>query len=405
MTGERRRGGQVTGPRPLGSAALVRLVAVREISARLRDRNFIISSIVIVVVLIGVLALQVALNSGSETTRIGVVTDRPVYLAALEAQADALDVDLDVTEYGADADARAAIEVEDVDGALVVSDGDAELLVGQSAGGALQAVVQGAVAQIAVADQLAAVGLPGLDVPQVPVTALAPDADVDGQRVVVAIIGIGVLYSLLILFGQFVAQGVVEEKASRVVELLLATMKPWQLLAGKILGLGVLGLGQIVVIAGVGVGGALAFDLVDIPGDLVGTAVGVVAWFVLGYALYAAIFAVAASLVSRQEDLGTVVMPTTLVLVGALVVGIQAASNPDGTVATLTSYVPGLSPMVMPVRQAAGDVAWWEVGFAVLLMLAAITVVVRLGGRIYAGALLRTGGKTKIREALTAERV
>lgn len=405
MTGERRRGGQVTGPRPLGSAALVRLVAAREISARLRDRNFIISSIVIVVVLIGVLALQVALNSGSETTRIGVVTDRPVYLAALEAQADALDVDLDVTEYGADADARAAIEVEDVDGALVVSDGDAELLVGQSAGGALQAVVQGAVAQIAVADQLAAVGLPGLDVPQVPVTALAPDADVDGQRVVVAIIGIGVLYSLLILFGQFVAQGVVEEKASRVVELLLATMKPWQLLAGKILGLGVLGLGQIVVIAGVGVGGALAFDLVDIPGDLVGTAVGVVAWFVLGYALYAAIFAVAASLVSRQEDLGTVVMPTTLVLVGALVVGIQAASNPDGTVATLTSYVPGLSPMVMPVRQAAGDVAWWEVGFAVLLMLAAITVVVRLGGRIYAGALLRTGGKTKIREALTAERV
>lgn len=395
----------MTGPRPLGSAALVRLVAAREISARLRDRNFIISSIVIVVVLIGVLALQVALNSGSETTRIGVVTDRPVYLAALEAQADALDVDLDVTEYGADADARAAIEVEDVDGALVVSDGDAELLVGQSAGGALQAVVQGAVAQIAVADQLAAVGLPGLDVPQVPVTALAPDADVDGQRVVVAIIGIGVLYSLLILFGQFVAQGVVEEKASRVVELLLATMKPWQLLAGKILGLGVLGLGQIVVIAGVGVGGALAFDLVDIPGDLVGTAVGVVAWFVLGYALYAAIFAVAASLVSRQEDLGTVVMPTTLVLVGALVVGIQAASNPDGTVATLTSYVPGLSPMVMPVRQAAGDVAWWEVGFAVLLMLAAITVVVRLGGRIYAGALLRTGGKTKIREALTAERV
>jgi len=348
----------VTGPRPLGSAALVRLVAAREISARLRDRNFIISSIVIVVVLIGVLALQVALNSGSETTRIGVVTDRPVYLAALEAQADALDVDLDVTEYGADADARAAIEVEDVDGALVVSDGDAELLVGQSAGGALRAVVQGAVAQIAVADQLAAVGLPGLDVPQVPVTALAPDADVDGQRVVVAIIGIGVLYSLLILFGQFVAQGVVEEKASRVVELLLATMKPWQLLAGKILGLGVLGLGQIVVIAGVGVGGALAFDLVDIPGDLVGTAVGVVAWFVLGYALYAAIFAVAASLVSRQEDLGTVVMPTTLVLVGALVVGIQAASNPDGTVATLTSYVPGLSPMVMPVRQAAGDVAW-----------------------------------------------
>lgn len=394
----------MTEPRTLGSAALVRLVAAREISARLRDKNFIISSIVIIVVLIGVLALQVALNSGSETTRIGVVTDRPAYLAALEGQAEALDVDVEVTELDDDAEARAAVEDEDVDGALVAAGDDVELLVQQSAGGPLQAVVQGAVAQLAVADQLEAVGLPGLDVPQVPVTALDPDADVDGQRVVVAIIGIGVLYSLLILFGQFVAQGVVEEKASRVVELLLATMKPWQLLAGKILGLGVLGLGQIVAIAAVGVGGALAFDLVDIPGDLVGTAVAVVAWFVLGYGFFAAIFAVAASLVSRQEDLGTVVMPTTLVLVGAFVVGIQAASDPGGTLATVTSYVPGLSPLVMPVRQAAGDVALWEIGLAVLLMLVAIAMVVRLGGRIYAGALLRTGGKTKIREALNAER-
>jgi ABC-2 type transport system permease protein len=238
----------------------------------------------------------------------------------------------------------------------------------------------------------------------VAVTALDPDAEADGQRVVVAIIGTAVLYSLLILFGQFVAQGVVEEKASRVVELLLATMKPWQLLAGKILGLGVLGLGQIVVIAGIGVGGALGFDLVDIPGDLVGTAISVVAWFVLGYAFYAAIFAVAASLVSRQEDLGTVIMPTTLVLVAAFVVGIQASANPGGTLAIVTSYLPGLSPLVMPVRQAAGEVAWWEIGLAVLLMLAAIALVVRLGGRIYAGALLRTGGKTKIREALRAER-
>jgi ABC-2 type transport system permease protein len=213
-----------------------------------------------------------------------------------------------------------------------------------------------------------------------------------------------VLYSLLILFGQFVAQGVVEEKASRVVELLLATMKPWQLLAGKILGLGLLGLAQIVVIAVVGVAGALSFDLVDIPGELIGTAVSVVAWFVLGYAFYAAIFAVGASLVSRQEDLGSVLMPTTLVLVLAFVVGIQASANPDGTLAVVTSYLPGLSQMVMPVRQAAGNVALWEIVLAVLLMLAAIALVVRLGGRVYAGALLRTSGRTKLREAFKAER-
>ena len=394
----------MTEPRMLSSASLVGLVAKREVSARIRDKNFIISSVVILLLLLGSLALQVALDSGTEESRIGVVGDSPGLEQALQAQGEALEVDVSVVGLSDEAAATAAIEAEDVDSALVVRDGEYELLVQESASGSLEAIVQGAVSQLSVAEQLAEAGISELDVPEVPVTALDPDADQDGQRVVAAIIGAGLLYGLLILFGQFIAQGVVEEKSSRVVELLLATMKPWQLLAGKILGLGVLGLAQIVVIAVVGVAGAIAFDVVDIPGDLIGTAVSVVLWFVLAYAFYAAIFAVAASLVSRQEDLGTVLMPTTLVLVAAFVVGIQASGNPDGTLATATSLVPGLSPLVMPVRQAAGEVAAWEVGLAVVLMLAAIALIVRLGGRIYAGALLRTGGKTKLREALRAQR-
>jgi ABC-2 type transport system permease protein len=394
----------VTEPRSLSSASLVRLVAGREISARLRDKNFIISSVVILVLLLGSLGLQVALDSGTEATRIGVVGAGPALEQALEAQGEALGVEVTLVDLADEAAAEEAIEADEVDGALLVGDGEFELLVQQSAGGSLEAIVQGAVSQLSVAEQLAEAGISGLDIPEVPVTALDPDAEADSQRVVAAIIGAGLLYGLLILFGQFIAQGVVEEKASRVVELLLATMKPWQLLAGKILGLGLLGLAQIVVIAVVGVAGAIAFDIVDIPGELIGTAVSVVLWFVLAYAFYAAIFAVAASLVSRQEDLGTVLMPTTLVLVAAFVVGIQASGNPDGTLATVTSYVPGLSPLVMPVRQAAGEVAVWEVALAVVLMLAAIALIVRLGGRIYAGALLRTGGKIKMREALKAER-
>jgi ABC-2 type transport system permease protein len=396
--------GRASEPRNLGTVSLIRLVAAREISARIRDKNFIISSVVILVVLVGVLGLQVALSSGNQTTRIGVVGDSATLPQALEAQGTAIGVDVTVVDLDDEAAGRAAITDGDVDGVLLADADPPELLVEQSADSALRTVVQGAVAQLSLGDQLAAAGLASLEVPEVTVRALDPNADADGQRVAMAIIGVGVLYSLLILFGQFVAQGVVEEKSSRVVELLLATMRPWQLLAGKILGLGLLGLAQIVVIAAVGVGGALAFDIVDIPGDLIGTAVSVVAWFVVGYAFYAAIFAVAASLVSRQEDLVTVIMPTTLVLVAAFVVGVQAASAPDGTLARVTSFVPGLSPLVMPVRQAAGSVAAWEIALAVVLMLAAIALVVRLGGRIYAGALLRTSGRTKLREALAAER-
>jgi ABC-2 type transport system permease protein len=397
--------GNMSEPRDPGSAVLVRLVAAREISARVRDKNFIISSVVILLVLVGVLGFQVAVNSGGDETRIGIVGSDVPLGKALEAQGAALDVQVTLVALDDETAAGSAIENGDVDGALLTDgSGPPRLLVEQSADGPLQAVVQGAVAQVALAQQLTKAGVSGIDVPEVEVTALDPNADEHGQRVVTAIIGIGLLYSLLILFGQFVAQGVVEEKSSRVVELLLATMRPWQLLAGKILGLGLLGLAQIVVIAAIGVSGAIVFDLVDIPGELVGTAVSVVAWFVLGYAFYAAIFAVAASLVSRQEDLGTVVMPTSLVLIAGFVVGVQASANPDGTLALVTSFVPGLSPLVMPVRMAAGSVAVWEIALSVVLMLVAIALVVRLGGRIYAGALLRTGGKTKIREALKADR-
>jgi ABC-2 type transport system permease protein len=240
--------------------------------------------------------------------------------------------------------------------------------------------------------------------PEVEVVALDADADANTEATVVAFVGVILLYSLLLLFGQFVAQGVVEEKSSRVVELLLATMRPWQLLAGKIIGLGVLALAQMLVIAVIGVVGALAFDLVDLPGGLIGTVLTVLAWFVLGYAFYASMFAAAASLVSRQEDLGSVLTPATLLPVVGIVIAIQAVQDPGGTLATVTSYVPGLSPMVMPVRQAAGAADWWEVALAVVIMLVAIAVIVRIGGRIYAGALLRTGGRVKLREALASEK-
>jgi ABC-2 type transport system permease protein len=152
-----------------------------------------------------------------------------------------------------------------------------------------------------------------------------------------------------------------------------------------------------VAIGVVAVAAASAFDVVEVPGDLISTVAIVIAWFVLGYAWYADAFAVAASLVSRQEDLATL-------LIVAFFIGIQAASDPGGLLARVASYVPGLSPLVMPVRQAAGEVALWEVALAVVLMVAAVVLVVRLGGRIYSGALLRTGGRIKMREALAAGR-
>ena len=393
----------MSGARRPSSAGLVRLVAAREASTRLRDKNFLIGSAVIVLLLLGVMGMQVAANSGDDEARVGIVGEARALEPALNTQGDVLGIGVTVVPLEDDAAARTAVEGEDLDAAVVGAGTARPELLLRGSDGRLEALVGGAVTDAAVGEQLAAAGVQ-LTVPQLTVTTLDQD-DREGQATIVALVGVAMLYGLLILFAQFVAQGVVEEKSSRVVELLLATMKPWQLLAGKILGLGLLGLGQIVVIGVLGVGGALAFDLVDVPGDLIGTVVSVVAWFVLGYAFYASLFAAAASLVSRQEDLGSVLTPTSMLLIAAFIIAIRASADPGGMLATVTGFVPGLSPMVMPVRMAAGEAATWEVALAVVLMLAAIAVIVRIGGRVYAGALMRTSGKVKIREALRAETV
>jgi ABC-2 type transport system permease protein len=382
--------------------AVVRLVAGREISTRLRDKAFLISSAVLLVLIIGVTVVQVVVNSGGSSATVGVVGDQPVVARALEAQGEASGTDVTVRRFAGEAAARSAVRDGDVDAVVLDPERGRPRIVVERPGGTAEQLIRETVITLSIRRQLEAAGVT-LEQPAVRVVALQSDAEDRSQAIVVAVIGVGLLYFLLILFGQFVAQGVVEEKSSRVVELLLATMRPWQLLAGKILGLGALGLAQILVIAVVGGGGALLFDVVSVPGQLVGTVVSVIAWFVVGYAFYASVFAAAASLVSRQEDLGTVLMPTTLVLVAGFLIAVQAAGNPGGGLATVTSFVPGLSPLVMPVRAAAGEAAWWEVGVSVVIMLLAIALVVRLGGRVYAGALLRTGGKVKLREALRTE--
>ena len=396
----------MTAPRTPGSGELVRLVAGREISTRIRDKTFLISSAIILLLVLGGMVFQAVVASGAGKVTVGVVGDAATLKPALVAQGHAVGADVTVKRLDDEAAARRAVHDGDVDGALLDGTGSSpRLLVERSAGNSLSATVQGAVSQVAVGRQLSAAGIGGLDVPNVGVTKIDPGSDPTGERTGIAVVGMIVLYTLLILISQFVAQGVVEEKSTRVVELLLSAMKPWQLLAGKVIGLGLLGLAQIVAIAVVGVAGALIFGVVSLPGQLIGTVLTVVAWFVLGYAFYASVFAAAASLVSRQEDLPGVITPMSMFLVVGFFVALQAASNPTGLLATVTSYVPGLSPLVMPVRMAGGGVTWWEVVVAVGLMLVAIALVVRLGGRIYAGALLRTSGRTKLREALRAERL
>jgi len=396
---------EAPGTGELSSTAAVSLIARREIMAKLRDKGFLISSAFIAVVILASALLPALFGDDDSAYEVGIVGGEPAGLEeAVQAQADALGAEVDLSTYPDEAAARTALEAEDIEAAVAGE----RVLVVASLDGVLQQVLDQANAGLIAQERLSAAGIDpvevatAFDVAPLELVTTDPDAERDQQREVIAIVGVTVLYGLLILIGQYVAMGVVEEKSSRVVELLLSTIRPWQLLAGKVIGLGLLGLAQLVVIGVVGVGAAIWLDVLAVPGDAIGTLAQVIGWFLLGYGFYAATFAAGAALVSRQEDLQTVLLPTIGVLVAAFVVAIQAAQNPDGTLAVVTSFVPGLSPLVMPVRSAAGDVTWWELVASIVLMLVAIVALVRLGGRIYAGALLRSGGRVRIKDALAA---
>ncbi len=207
------------------------------------------------------------------------------------------------------------------------------------------------------------------------------------------------LFIAITTYGSLVLTGVVEEKASRVVEVLLARMPARNLLAGKVAGIGLLGLAQIVVTALVALVAVSIVDSVDVPAVRGAVIAWVVVWFVLGYALYAMVFGALGSLASRTEDAQSVAGPVTVVLIAAYFVSFAAIGRPDSGLARLVSFFPATAPLAMPNRIAMGATAWWEPVLAVALTLAAIVGLVQFGGRVYAGAILHTGPTLKLRDA------
>lgn len=387
------------------SAQIVSLVAKREISTKIRDKTFLISTAIFIVIIAGIVGFNVLLSQSGSSYSVGTVGRLdPAYKKAIQSGADAQGLDVTFVRFEDKAAAEKSVRADDTD---VVIDGTT-LIAQQDVDAQLRAALEAANQSVQQTQQIEQSGLdPGevqqaLTVAPLEVVALDPNAKNATQRGVVAIIAVGIVYFMLLTSAQFVAQGVVEEKASRVVELLMATVKPWQLLAGKVIGLGLLSLMQLVLILGVGLGIGLGSGLLDVPSSAISTVIQVFAWFILGFAFFASMFAAAASLVSRQEDLGSAIGALSLIPVLAFFGAFAALNSPNGLLAHILSLVPGFSPITMPVRSAMTSVPIWEYGLAVLLQVVAIVLIIRLAGRVYAGAMLRTGGKVKLKEALSS---
>lgn len=387
------------------------LVTGREFSERLRSKSFLLSTGFILLLLLGVVAMQFVF-AGDEGTPVGVVDEETEGIArAAEAQQSAFGARIEVHRVEAD-QARSLVNDGEVDAVVL----DAEtVLAGEELPRAVEALLASGAQSLALQDALARTGLTplqqrvaleaGAGLAVEPADPDAPATDVlDGPAPMVAFIGVLLLYGLVAVFGQWVSQGIVEEKQSRVVEVLLSSVRAHELLAGKVAGLGLLGLLQVLVFVAVGVGGVVASGVVELPPETPGVVASLVAWFVLGYALYATVFAIAGALVPRVEELQATQTPVLVLIIGALFAAQFALFNPTSLAAQILAYVPFTSPLVQPVRIAAGMSSPLEVAGAVVLAVAAIAVLVPVAVRVYERAVLQTRARVSLRGALRASR-
>ena len=231
-------------------------------------------------------------------------------------------------------------------------------------------------------------------------SSLEPFTKERSSRIALAIIGLVLLFTAISVYGSFLLVGVVEEKSSRVVEVVLSRVRTTELLAGKIAGIGLVGLAQFAAVAAAGLAALALSNGTVAPQTTPGTIGWIVFWFVLGYAFYAVLYATAGSLVSRQEEAREHDVPHRRHHArSATSSRSRPRSRPTVVGALIGSFIPATTPMVMTVRIANGGVPWWEIALSIALMLAAIYGMVRLAGRIYAGAVLRIGRRVKLKEA------
>lgn len=206
-------------------------------------------------------------------------------------------------------------------------------------------------------------------------------------------------FVLLTQYGTWILMGVVEEKSSRVIEVLLSTLRPVQLLTGKVVGIGMVALTQAVLIVGValGLGAAVGSDLLRGSAPLI--VADSLGWLLLGYVFYCWVYAAAGSLATRQEHLQTVAFPLQIpLLVGYITSLTTIGADSPSTFIKVLAYFPPTAPFDMPALVTLGRATWWQVAISAALTIAATIGVARLATAIYLRAILQTRQRVKVRD-------
>lgn len=392
----------MAGGRSTGERGPVGLVVEREMRETLRSRYYR-GSLILQVGLVAAAVVIASLLSGGGTEQLKVGTlsgeaDAERVAAAAEGFAEEQDLELEAIRF----DDRAALEEAVTEGDVDAGLAGRSLLTQPSSDEQVATLLQGAAADVSTAAFLRDEGLSQSQIDRALSPPLLEPVELDedeGAASAIAFFGGLLLYLALIFTGYGVAAGIVEEKSTRVIELLLAAVKPIQVLVGKLIGVGMLGLLQIVAIAGTGVGLALLLGEIDLPATTLDSVLLIVLFFALGYAFYGCAFAIAGALVSRQEDMQSSTSPLMLALVGGYLLSFPAVEDPSGPLATVLSFVPPIAPLIVPARAAKDALPLGELLLSVALMVAAIVFVAWIGARIYERAALRMGAPMGLREA------
>ncbi|MCL1801176.1 MAG: ABC transporter permease [Promicromonosporaceae bacterium] len=392
---------------PWGS---VWLIAKREIQVHAAQTSFkIMAAIILLAVVGGIVVLNHFVNNES-IIDIG-ITDSAA-AAPIESLAAAQGMSVNVLPAFIDQSAaEEAVRQGLVEAAVIgnpMTTPELAVVTDTSLSGSLNVLFSTLAQQSAFAREVLALGgdpgaiAAGMANAEVNLISLNPPPETDpGQLVVAMFTGI-LLYFALMMGAQFVAQGVVEEKASRVVEVLLSNVRPWQLMAGKVIGIGIVTLGLLfaVLLAGfiaAQITGIMAVTDLRLDATLLWAAI----WSVVGFATFAVMLAALAARVSRQEEVGSVTTPAIMLMIIPYIFGAMILPNdPTNQIATVLSYVPLFSPIIMPIRAALGVASTGQVFLSLLISLAFLPLLLWVAAKVYSGAVLQTGGKVKLREAL-----
>ena len=379
------------------------LVTRREVVSRITDKSFLLGTAFMVVLIAGFIGFNAWQEERTDTVTLAATPDSAAMATAIADAAPGVDENVEVTVVEVDdrTAAEAALRDDDVDAWLHPTEAGWQLTSESSEQDSLTDVVRTVVSQRVLADNAADVGstVEDLQAGSTVTTAfLRGDAEKAGVADAVGFVFVFLFYFAALVFGMQLASSVIEEKQSRIVEIISAAIPLRHLLAGKVLGNTALAMIQLLVYLAVGLVGLSFTSYKSYVPALSGPTAWFIAFFFAGFVALACLWAVAGSLASRTEDLQATSTPLTMLMLVMFFGGLSL----DGRGQVIASFVPPVSAVVMPKRILAGGVEWWEPLLALGLLAAFAAVTVWLGERLYRRALLQTGGRVSLRQAWSA---